>query len=250
MPEGDAVRRSAKALNRALAGRLLLVSDLRVPRFATVNLAGQQVIETFAVGKHLLTRTDAGLTLHSHRRMEGKWVTGAADLRTGPAHQIRVVLRTADSAAVGVRLAMVEVARTADEGRWVGHLGPDILADDFDSALQLPSRPVVEMLLDQRVIAGLGTMWAAETAFLAGVNPYAVAEDLQPALQQIRHEMLVSVSGSRPRMNVFERTGQPCRVCGTPIRSGRVGTPPQDRVTYWCPACQPPRQGDESHQRA
>lgn len=238
MPEGDAVRRSANALNRALSGRELIVSDIRVPRYATVSLVGQTVVETVAVGKHLLTRTDAGLTLHSHRRMEGKWVTGPADLRSGPAHQIRVILRTNSTAAIGVRIAMVELARTSDEDRWVGHLGPDILADDFDPAMRLPSRPVVELLLDQRVIAGLGTMWAAETAFLAGANPYDPASDLTLALAEIRRQMLLSVTGGRPRMNVFERTGRPCRVCEAPIKAGRIGRAPYDRVTYWCPSCQ------------
>lgn len=239
MPEADAVRRSALTLNRVLAGKQVTFSELRVPRYATVTLVGQHIVETVAVGKHLLTRTDAGLTMHSHRRMEGKWVTGRADLRTGPAHQIRVILRTADSAAIGVRLAMVEVAATTDEGRWIGHLGPDILADDFDPGLALPRRPVVEVLLDQRVVAGLGTMWAAETAFVAGVNPYAIGEDLSDALAHTRRQMLSSVEGRRPQMQVFERAGLPCRVCGTVIRAGRVGVAPYDRVTYWCPRCQP-----------
>lgn len=241
MPEGDAVRRSARALEAALAGRVIKVSDIRVPRFATVDLAGQTVLTTVAVGKHLLTRTDAGLTLHTHRRMEGKWVTGAADLRTGPAHQIRVVLRTSETAAIGVRLAMVEVAPTAAESRWVGHLGPDILGETFDSGLALPTdRPLGEMLLDQRVIAGLGTIWTAETAFAMGRSPFAPLGDTDPAaaLEHTRGRMLASVRGARPAMSVYGRTGQPCRACGAPIRSGRVGRPPQDRITYWCPACQ------------
>jgi len=225
----------------ALRGRTLTTTDVRVPRFATVDLTGQQVLGTVAVGKHLLTRTDAGLTIHSHRRMEGRWVTGAADLRTGPAHQIRIVLRTAESAAIGVRLAMVEVAPTTHEHRWVGHLGPDILSDDFNPGLDLPAgRPLVETLLDQSVVAGLGTMWAAETAFHAGLSPYAEiqGQDLAPALARIRRQMAGSVTGSRPAMAVFERSGLPCRSCGTPIRTGRVGRPPHDRVTYWCPSCQ------------
>lgn len=242
MPEGDAVRRTARGLDTALAGRVIEVSDIRVPRFATVDLRGQTVLETVAVGKHLLTRTDAGITLHSHRRMDGRWVTGPSDLRAGPAHQIRVVLRTSDSAAIGLRVAMVEVAPTAQESRWIGHLGPDILADGFDTHLRLPQdRPLVAMLLDQRVIAGLGTIWSAETAFELGHSPFAPLgmTDASAALETTRRRMLASVEGTRPRMSVFERTGQPCRVCGTVIRSGRVGTPPQDRITYWCPSCQP-----------
>lgn len=235
------MRRSALALDAALRDRVLVASDFRVPRFATIDLTGQRVVETVAIGKHLLTRTDAGLSIHSHRRMEGKWVTGAADLRTGPYHQIRVVLRTEQTAAIGVRLAMVEVAATARERLWIGHLGPDILADDFDPRMELPSsRPVVETLLDQKVIAGLGTMWAAEAAFIARASPYANAgdTDLVTALAAIRESMRASVTGRRPAMAVFERVGQPCRVCGSPIRSGRVGTPPHDRITYWCPTCQ------------
>lgn len=234
------MRRSAAALGRALNGRVIVASDFRVPRFATVDLRGQTVIETVAVGKHLLTRTDAGLTVHSHRRMEGKWVTGRADLRTGPAHQIRLILRTHQTAAIGVRLAMVEVARSSEESRWIGHLGPDILDDGFDPDMTLPTdRGLVEVLLDQRVVAGLGTMWAAEAAFLAGVSPYQPADRAPEALTQIRRLMAASVTGPRPRMAVFERTGQPCRQCGTPIRAGRIGQAPHDRVTYWCPTCQP-----------
>jgi endonuclease-8 len=96
------------------------------------------------------------------------------------------------------------------------------------------------MLLDQRVIAGLGTIWAAETAFALGRSPFAPlgGADASDALAQTRDRMVASVEGARPPMFVFERTGQPCRVCGTPIRSGRVGRAPQDRITYWCPACQ------------
>lgn len=235
------MRRTALALDAALSGRILTSSDFRVPRFATVDLRGQQVVETVAVGKHLLTRTDHGLTIHSHRRMEGRWVVGGPDLRTGPAHQIRCILRTDRSAAIGVRVAMLEVASTAAESRWIGHLGPDILDDDFDPTLSLPAgRGVVETLLDQKVLAGLGTMWAAEAAFLAGVSPYSPTgeADLATALAEIRARMLRSIEGRRPRMEVFERTGRPCRVCGTPIRAGRVGRPPEDRVTYWCPRCQ------------
>ena len=241
MPEGDAVRRTARSLDAALADRVLEACDIRVPRFATVDLTGQTVLGTRAVGKHLLTRTDAGLTLHSHRRMEGRWVTGPPHLRTGPGHQIRVVLRTGDSAAIGVRLAMVEVARTTEESRWVGHLGPDILGEDFDPGLPLPTdRPLVEMLLDQRVIAGMGTIWAAETAFGLGLSPFTPlgSADASGAIESTRTKMLTAVRRARPAMMVFERTGQPCRVCGAPIRSGRVGRAPRDRVTYWCPSCQ------------
>lgn len=244
MPEGDAVRRTAARLNAALSGKALLLSDVRVPRYATASLVGQTVTETRPVGKHLLTRTDAGMTVHSHLRMEGRWITRPAGHRTpGPWHQVRIILATSDVQAVGLRLGMLHVIPTSEESHVVGHLGPDILADEFDAAdvaarIAVDERGVVATLLDQRVLCGLGTMWAAETAFVARGNPWEGSDDLGPALTAVRDSMLSAVTGTRVAMWVFERAGQPCRVCGTPIRSGRVGTPPQDRITYWCPVCQ------------
>ena len=184
MPEGDAVRRSALALDAALRDRVLVASDFRVPRFATIDLTGQRVVETVAIGKHLLTRTDAGLSIHSHRRMEGKWVTGAADLRTGPYHQIGSSCAPNRPRPSACDWPWSRLRRPLGERLWIGHLGPDILADDFDPRMELPSlRPVVDTLLDQKVIAGLGTMWAAEAAFIARASPYANTgnTDLAPA---------------------------------------------------------------------
>ena len=64
---------TARQLHGALAGRVLTRSDFRVPRFATADLTGQTVTETASRGKHLLTRTDAGVTVHTHLRMDGSW---------------------------------------------------------------------------------------------------------------------------------------------------------------------------------
>ena len=154
---------------------------------------------------------------------------------------------------MGVRVHMVEVRNTRDEQLWVAHLGPDILAEEFDvgtavERLVTADRPLVEALLDQRHVCGLGTIWASELASAAGADPFArtsqVAE-LGAALAAIRrrmHRAVLAPRGSpRDQMRVFERTGRPCGTCGTPIRSGRVGLPPMDRPTYWCPRCQPAR---------
>ena len=154
---------------------------------------------------------------------------------------------------MGVRVHMVEVRSTRDEQLWVAHLGPDILGEEFDvgtavERLVTADRPLVEALLDQRLVCGLGTIWASELASAAGADPFArtsqVAE-LGAALVAIRrrmHRAVLAPRGSpRDQMRVFERTGRPCRVCGTPIRSGRVGVAPMDRPTYWCPQCQPQR---------
>ena len=256
MPEGDAVRRTAARLDRALAGGTLLRADLRVPRFSTTELVGAEVIGTEVVGKHLLTRMlldGRPVTLHHHLRMDGRWATGPAQARplAGPAHQIRAWLATTQASAIGLRITMIEVVRTADEGRLIGHLGPDILADAWDAQAvaervrQQGQRPLVEALLDQRVLSGLGTIWASETAFSAGATPWTPAQgvdDLAAALHTTRAAMQRSVAVKRrsdlPSYSVYGRLGQPCRVCGAPIRSGRAGAAPTDRITYFCPSCQ------------
>lgn len=257
MPEGDAVRRTAARLDKALAGQVLERAELRVPRFATVRLAGQTVAGTEVVGKHLLTRLVGGprpLTLHTHLRMDGSWATGSAGPRpiAGPQHQIRAWLVGQTGQAVGLLLGIVEVLPTAGEDRIVGRLGPDILAPDFDADAaaarlrDLGERPLAEALLDQQAISGLGTIWTAETAFAARVSPWTRCADvaaLSAALVATRSQMQASVVAlgrrDRPQMWVYGRQRYPCRRCGGPIRVGRIGKPPTDRVTYWCPGCQP-----------
>lgn len=180
MPEGDTVLQTAARLHTALAGRVLTQADLRVPRFATADLTGRTVLDVTARGKHLLTRIEGGLTLHSHLRMDGSWrvYAPAERWRGGPGHQIRAVLGNAERTAVGYRLPVLELLRTSDESRAVGHLGPDLLGPDWDPALALerllaaPDRPLGEALLDQRNLAGIGNVYKCELCFLARVTPW------------------------------------------------------------------------------
>lgn len=257
MPEGDAVRRTAGRLNEALAGLTLTRADLRVPRFATVELLGGQVLTTEVVGKHLLTRVmvrERALTLHTHLRMDGRWTIGPAGARPigGPGHQIRAWLANERAQAVGLRLGVVEVLPTDAEQRAIGHLGPDILGPGFDAdraaarVLGTGDRPLVETLLDQTVLCGMGTIWAAETAFHARASPWTASARVAAigtALAATRADMQRALAARTrlqiPPYQVYGRRGQPCRVCGAGIRTGRVGQEPTDRITYWCPGCQP-----------
>lgn len=259
MPEGDAVRRAARRLDVALAGQVLVVGDLRVPRFATVDLAGSTVIGTAVHGKHLLTRMtrrDRAVTLHSHLRMDGTWVTAPAADRpaTGPTHQIRAWLVTASSQAVGLRLAQVEVLPTAEEHRLIGHLGPDVLDESFDAAhgvallLGAAERGLGEVLLDQTVVSGLGTMWASEVAWRAQVDPAVPARasragGLEVALREVRADMLAAVTGTRAENRRLVRVyGQyVCRRCNGTILKVAVGHGVAQRELSWCPTCQRPR---------
>ncbi|MEU0677850.1 DNA-formamidopyrimidine glycosylase family protein [Streptomyces sp. NPDC006172] len=260
MPEGDTVWQAARRLHDALAGEVLTRSDLRVPKYATADLTGRTVLGVTARGKHLLTRVEGGLTLHSHLRMDGSWRVYANDQRWtgGPGHQIRAILGTADRTAVGYRLPVLELMRTADEERAVGHLGPDLLGPDWHPERALanlladPARPLGEALLDQRNLAGIGNVYKCELCFLLGVSPWLPAGELPadraaklPALAK----RLLEVNRDRPvrattgrrgqDLFVYGRAHRPCLRCGTPVRLADQGDGSRERPTYWCPACQP-----------
>lgn len=259
MPEGDSVYRVAAELREALAGQLLTAADLRVPAHATADLTGRRVLEVVPRGKHLLTRFDGGLTLHTHLRMEGRWKvfpTGAG-WSGGADWQVRAVLATAGRTAVGYRLPVVELLPTAREDGVVGHLGPDLLGPDWDGAEALrrlsaqPERPLALALLDQRNLAGVGNVYANELCFMAGVTPWTPFGQL-PAPERVvalAHRLLTlnrlrhghaTTGDTRPdrRHWVYGRAHRPCRRCGTAIRTGAAGAPPRDRVVFWCPRCQ------------
>ncbi|MFC9327042.1 DNA-formamidopyrimidine glycosylase family protein [Kitasatospora sp. NPDC057015] len=259
MPEGDSVYRVAHDLHQALAGLVLSTADLRVPAHAAADLTGRLVLDVTPCGKHLLARLEGGLTLHTHLRMDGRWALYRPGERWsgGPAWQIRAVLGTESVTAVGYRLPVVELLRTADEHRAVGHLGPDLLGPGWDQAeavrrlLAEPARPLAEALLDQRNLAGIGNVYAAELCFLAGRTPWTPVGELPApdrlvarARQLLESNKLrpghVTTGDARPGRAhwVYGRAGRPCRRCGTLVLTARLGTPPQDRVAYWCPTCQ------------
>jgi endonuclease-8 len=260
VPEGDTIWLTARRLREALAGEVLVRSDLRVPRLATTDLRGHRIDEVLSRGKHLLFRLDNGLTLHSHLRMDGSWrVFRTADRwRGGPAHEIRAVLAAAERTAVGYRLPVLDLVPTAREDSVVGHLGPDLLGPDWDPQEAVrrlsgaPDRTIGEALMDQRNLAGIGNVYKSELCFLRGVAPWtpvAQVADL-PRMVVLAHRLLDANKGRhghvttgdlrRGRMHwVYGRAHEPCRRCGTSIRVADQGQPGEERITYWCPSCQP-----------
>src|SRR4051794_37331407 len=135
MPEGDSVWRAARRMHAGLAGRLITRSDFRVPRHATADLSGSRVVEFVARGKHMLCRFDSGLTLHTHFEMDGAWrlIGPGKRLPRSADDDVRVLLETEDgTTAYGLRLPVVDLLPTARECDVVGHLGPDLLAADWD----------------------------------------------------------------------------------------------------------------------
>jgi endonuclease VIII len=260
VPEGDTVWLTAHRLDRALRGRPVRVFDLRVPQLATADLRGGTVTAVLARGKHLLTRFASGTTLHSHLRMDGSWYLTRAGLRARryPEHEIRALVGNDAWLATGYRVHDLSLVATEAEGTLVGHLGPDLLGPDWDRAeavrrlRERPERHIAEALLDQRNLAGIGNMYKSEALFLTGLHParpVGVVRDLdglielaQRLLAANRNHPMQSTTGLTQRGAehwVYERAGQPCRRCRTPIRRTTQGSPPKQRVTFWCPGCQP-----------
>ena len=189
MPEGDTVFRTAARLHQALAGEPLTTTDLRWPDLSTLDFRGVSTLEVVSRGKNILQRLGNGVTIHSHLRMEGQWRVDATDRLTARSlsnPQIRAVVATQAWTAVGHRLGDLHVVETADEGRLVGHLGPDVLGPDWDAAeavrrVHAGPTTIGAALLDQRNLAGVGTLYAAEALFLERVHPWTPAADLDPA---------------------------------------------------------------------
>ncbi len=261
MPEGDTVWRTAGRLHAALAGKPIVEADLRWPGISTAELSGRDTVEVVARGKHLLHRVSGGLTLHSHLRMEGQWrveATPGLNDRWRRHPQLRALVAAPDWTALGLRLGMLDLVRTADEHEVVGHLGPDLLGPDWDPDLAARNvlesdAPVGQALLDQRNLAGLGTLWTAETLFVERVHPWTSPRGLGPdvvarlvsrahgLLDRARGNVIQSSTGSYRKGEtafVHGRSGRPCRRCGNHVRVALIGEPTRERTMFYCPTCQ------------
>lgn len=245
MPEGDALHRAAARL-QPLVGERVEAESLH-PRGQATGVArvvdGRVLESVEAVGKHLLLRFEGGVVLRSHLRMNGRWrlrPRGSA-LRGSP----WLVLRGGAWEATQWNGPVLSL-----EQRPVRRLGPDLLAEETrvqDVVARLrsadPGRLVGEALVDQRIVAGIGNMWLAESLWHARVSPWRrvgeVSDDeLGAALGWARDAMRASVAGARPRRSVYRRAGRPCPRCGAAVESRGLGD--ANRTAYWCPRCQPP----------
>lgn len=259
MPEGDTVKRTAGRLQRALAGQPLLVAEVRWGTLAAGGLAGATTTEVVSRGKHLLHRVDRGLTVHSHLRMEGQWrieAAGSPDAaRVGRRLDVRAVVGTGTWTAYGLRLGMLDIVRTRDEDALVGHLGPDVLGPDWDADLArdrvlASGASIGAALLDQTNLAGVGTMWAAETLFVERLPPWSPATpDAVAAVLARVHQLMSAAVGHALQTStgirrdgentyVHARSGRPCRRCGDGIRVAPIGPAGRERTMFYCPTCQ------------
>jgi endonuclease VIII len=243
MPEGDSLHRAARKL-QVLVGERVGV-EAPHPRAAAQRVAerldGRKLLGVEAVGKNLLLSFEGGLVLRSHLRMTGRWqVVKEGARRVGSPW---LVLRGGGHEAVLWNGPVLELS-----ARGALRLGPDILADpaDLDRMVanlrrEHPSRELGDALLDQRLVAGIGNIWKAESLWQAQVSPWrhlgdVTDSELRRVLGEAARLMRASLEQRSDGRAVYRRTGRPCPRCATPIRSRGQGD--DNRTAYWCPGCQ------------
>jgi endonuclease-8 len=283
MPEGDTIYRAARALQRAIGGKVVTGFETGLATLARVNddspLVGRVVEKVESRGKWCLIFFSGDLILVTHMLMSGSWHLYRPGERWQMGrNRMRVVIRTVDWEAVGFNIPVVEfhTARSFERSGQVPKLGPDILSESFTVesgvarlaayARENPDEEIAIVLLNQRVLAGLGNVYKSEVAFAAGVNPFRAMRTITPREMEAMVEVaqrymkanvvdatpdgkgdgIVTYSGNRrtthamdreERLWVYGRQGQECRRCGATVMMRKQGM--QARSTYWCPACQP-----------
>ena len=274
MPEGDTIFRAARTLHRALAGKPVVRFESVFPHLTRVHhdspLTGRTIDDVRAAGKHVLMRFSGDLILRTHMRMNGSWhIYRPGEKWQRPSRSMRIVVGTADFEAVGFDIPVAEMIKGKDLRRHdeLRQLGPDLLAEDFDAgeaARRIRARgaaEIADVLLNQRVLAGIGNVYKSEVLFSCGVSPFAVVSSLSDSaidclvatgrrfLRANVTDHLAAMttytgfrrttrrSDPKERLWVYGRAGDPCRKCGTPISIRAQGR--DARLTYWCERCQP-----------
>jgi endonuclease-8 len=243
MPEGDSLARVAARFAPLVGGRIEVVALDPRARVAEA-LDGKRLDAARSVGKNLLLEFEGGLVLRSHLRMHGRWRILP---RGAPIHgRPWLVLRGDRAEAVLWHGPVLELGTRA-----VARLGPDILSEslDLDGIVarlrrEPPDRELGDALLDQRVVAGIGNFWRAESLWESRLSPWLPLElvrddELRGLLEWCSGRMRASASGEPAPRRVYRRAGRPCPRCGEPI--GSRGQGDANRTAYWCPACQPSR---------
>jgi endonuclease-8 len=262
MPEGDTIHRAARTLNTALAGQTITRFETVFAQLSREEVEGRNVESVEAAGKNLLMHFSGDLHLRTHMRMNGSWhIYRPGERWQRPRGEMRIVLETASWVAVAFNVPVAEfhdgrsLARQDD----LLHIGPDLLGETFDFAeatrriRERPDEEIANVLLNQRVVSGIGNEYKSELLFMARINPFTPVRDssdaqLQSLLEIARKVMLANIRKStaaritnfsfNPRIwqYAYGRGGKPCLNCGEPIQYAKQGK--DARGTYWCASCQ------------
>jgi len=274
VPEGDTIFRAARTLNKALAGQTITRFETQLPHLQRVHdttpVTGRTIESVTASGKWMTVRFSGNLILLTHMLMSGSWhIYQTAEKWQRPRYDMRIVIGTEKFDAVAFKVPVAEFHTSESLASRQGYatLGPDLLAEDFDerqAAANLRAEPdveVAEALLHQNIVSGLGNVYKSEVCFACRVNPFCKVsaltdEEIRCLVSTARKFMKANATDTsgdgittytgfrrtthradpRQRLWVYGRAGQPCRRCGTPIRSRKQGR--DARVTFWCPECQ------------
>lgn len=261
MPEGDTIHKLAGYLAPRLEGRRIAAVTMRDAEDAR-RCAGRRIGRVYAHGKHLFIELDNALLIRSHLGMYGSWHRYAHDEPwRKPRRQASLTLATADELFVCFNAKEIELlpARGVRDRLLSARLGPDLLhaGADLEAVVRrarefLPGdAPLADVLLDQRVAAGIGNVYKSEVLFILGRRP-ATAQGLVDdawlaGAFDLAGRLLRRNLGGGPRVTRFERDGagrlwvygrggRPCLRCDGRVAAARLGA--GNRATFWCPGCQ------------
>jgi endonuclease VIII len=275
MPEGDTIFRTARALGRALGGREVIAFRSTYPTLTRFHedapITGRTVERVEARGKWLLIHFSGGATLATHMLMSGSWhIYRPGERWQQPRQDLRIAIENAEFIAVGFKVPVAEMHTAQSLKRAVKIPPPetDVLGKAFDAGeavrkmRERAGDEIADVLLDQKVLAGVGNVFKSEICFVCGIHPFSRIETLSneslTALVRAARKLVganvledsgntIVTYGGRGRRTthesdpgaslwVYGRAGQPCRKCGEDIECRLQG--PNARVSFWCPQCQ------------
>ena len=259
MPELPEVEEAMQRLRSAVEGKIIARAKALHPAIARQfpdssarRLRQRRITRIERRGKHQLLHLDSGATVHAHFRMNGDWLLTTIDVPVDRFTRAMIELTDGTRIELNDRRALSALSLHAKGVNPLPSLGieandPALDADYLKMALKARRGPIKPALMDQKVIAGLGNIYAAESLWKAKISPRAVASSLsRQRLEKLAaaiHETLEAEdrapgrytdTENRERFAVYDREGLPCSRCSTAIK--RI--PQAGRSTYFCPKCQ------------
>jgi endonuclease-8 len=273
VPEGHTLHRLATSISDAFAGSAVRVSSPQGRFSDSAALLDGRVLERGeAYGKHLFVDFAGDRLVHVHLGLYGRFDvhTGVVDV-PDPVGQVRLRLVRADGsrrAYADLRGATAcELFVPGQRDQLLDRLGPDPLRPDADPGrawqrIRRSRAPIAGLLMDQAVVAGIGNVYRAELLYRHRLDPFRPGSSLRESRWQQMWDDLVALmadgvrtglidtvraehlddeetrpaTGRRGHSYVYRRAGDPCRVCGTRVRTQELA----GRNLYWCSRCQPP----------
>ena len=263
MPEGHTLHRLARLHQKRFAKAPVIVTSPQ-DRFteAAKAVSGRVLRSADAYGKHLFHHYQGGAVVHVHLGLYGTFTERPVPM-SAPVGQVRMRMVGADYGTDLRGPTVCEVIHQADVDEIIARLGPDPLRRAPDptpawARITKSRRSIGALLMDQKVIAGIGNVYRSELLYRHLIDPHRPGadvgeEEFAEAWTDLVALMKVGVSRGkivtvrkvddkgppssrrgRPRSYVYRRTGEPCRVCGTPIRTEVM----EARNLFWCPTCQ------------